>query len=684
MASNSAEQPSDSKRRNTMKNIIIAIIMLALTAISATALVDVNYKFNVNNAQVEAYNCVDAACSQVTTFSGSFPNGKITTTGQLTIRYPSTLANPNGYAIIYVSNGFIPQAYKATWHSNGDPALYSTSFNIDFTKIANCRSVIDEFTVTNDAQANVPLVIGMTASLDATTHSAFRLTNNPVKYVPPQFKGDHYSADTRVTLRIYESNGGLVRVDAQEFTNAAGNALFADESRRVEFSWTPSLDGRYTAVITTEVIDNQCASATPMSSSKEFSVLGALPRNECYTLLNDLQMDTIRPVIGQAVTATYSKTSNHANAAGALTAVPTRVTETVRDSAGATVFTQTRLLGTNTNNFNPTTHAFTWTAPRQDSYVVSVTGQAESALCNGLRNTAEIVSTDVYARNPSTFTVTFQLRDSITGLPIPGASVTVNGQTVISDANGRAILGPFAPGTYAYTITHPGYNTASGNVAVTDFDLNVFLTLSPRIGQGSSTVTVNVQDAVTNRPIANAAVAVDGYSGVTDATGVVRFLNFIDGTYAIRVSAAGFDVFTSTVTINGNTNILVRLVPSSSGSAGGSGSGTDDDERVSIHVSQIRIHDAFEQHGGNHVPVTFTFKNNGDKDVERLKAAVVVPDLALRDSDGPMDLDAGDEVTITMFVDLPADIEPGLYPVRVTLYSLDKQRVVHREIEVLA
>ena len=76
----------------------LAICLLILLAGAASALVDVNYNFNTNDVYVEAYNCANAECSQVTPFSGSFPNGKHTTNGQITIEYPSTLATTNGYA----------------------------------------------------------------------------------------------------------------------------------------------------------------------------------------------------------------------------------------------------------------------------------------------------------------------------------------------------------------------------------------------------------------------------------------------------------------------------------------------------------------------------------------------------------------------------------------------------------
>src|SRR3990172_3417115 len=136
------------------KNALILVLAIAIGvfALNANALVDVTYNFNANNVQIEAYDCADANCDSVNAFSGSFPNGKTTTNGQLTIRYPSTLATPNGYAVYYFTSGNVPQAYKATWNSGGNTTLFSTSFNINFAKVANCKATVQTLDIANQVQ----------------------------------------------------------------------------------------------------------------------------------------------------------------------------------------------------------------------------------------------------------------------------------------------------------------------------------------------------------------------------------------------------------------------------------------------------------------------------------------------------------------------------------------------------
>ena len=82
-----------------MKSLFFSILLSVLLASAAQAFVDVTYNVNTINVRALAYNCQDASCSQVSSFSGTFPNGQPTSNGQLTVRYPSTLASSQGYAL---------------------------------------------------------------------------------------------------------------------------------------------------------------------------------------------------------------------------------------------------------------------------------------------------------------------------------------------------------------------------------------------------------------------------------------------------------------------------------------------------------------------------------------------------------------------------------------------------------
>lgn len=105
-------------------------------------------------------------------------------------------------------------------------------------------------------------------------------------------------------------------------------------------------------------------------------------------------------------------------------------------------------------------------------------------------------------------------------------------------------------------------------------------------------------------------------------------------------------------------------------------------DRLSVHIGAIRLPTAYEVTPGDIIPVTVTFRNNGDEGLDNVKAAVVIPSLAVRDSVGPFDMHLGESVSRTFALMLPGNMEPGLYYARITIDSGSLHRTVHREIEV--
>jgi hypothetical protein len=584
-------------------NLIFGL-MLALVATSAAAYVDVTYHFNVEDVEVAAYDILNADGSSVGPFSGEFPDGDTTSDGQLTIRYPDSLATTYGYGVYYVSSGYIPLEAVATWNTEGDDGEATLDFDLDFEQLSGCRSVVDQFSITNTAQANVPVVINMEAALDASIKSAFSLTDNQLKYVPPQFKDEHYSAEVMVTLKIYQ---GTTLVDTQ--TKELN--IYADDSVPVSFSWTPTEDGEYRAEVTTTVVDNQCSSNIPATTSKDFTVQDSMPRNECYTIINGL---TAAPTVGttdEVETLSFTKISNHANDVAwgdqgyTLTAIPTTVTTQVTGPNGYNTQSSSTLAA-NSNNYDPSTASFTFTPNVAGLYTVMVTGVGASSLCNGIENTQDSATLVVEVKDEPTYKVPFQIRDATNNAPIVGAVVNLAGQYVMSDATGTAVVDGLTTGTYSYVITHPNYLTYSGMLTITDVDQVLFIVMTP--GDGEDT----------------------------------------------------------------------PIPPTP-----GPGPEPEMKEVFGVYIDTIRISDAFEQTGGSEVPFLITFTNNGDKKLTHVKAVVVIQDLALRASVGPMELSVGEDTSEHMYLPLDSNVKPGVYPVRITIHGDDIDRVVYREIEVI-
>ena len=584
-----------------MKLGIIATLMALMLATSASAYVDVTYHFNVPNVEVSAYNLNDASGSSVSGFSGSFPDGTSTDDGELTIRFPDSLA-ANGYGIYYVSPGYLPLEAVATWHTFGNAQAFFQDYDLQFSKLSACRAVIDEFTITNTAQTNVPVVINMEATLDATMLSAFQLTDNNLDYVPPQYKDEYYSADIEVTLSVYNSGNALVHTETQSYT------LFADEYADVEFTWTPTYSGEFRADIRTDVVDDQCSSSIPGESQKEFTVLDDLPQNACYTIINGLYATPEVPKVGETVTAYFTKLSNHANdvpfgqPGSALTPIQTELDISVTGPSGV-LYQDVSVVAANPTNYNEVEYQFEFTPTATGIHTITVTGEGSSNLC-GVANYAETAILIMSVLDEGSYSATFQLSDAVLGTKVSGAVANMNGELIASDANGIATFSGLAPGSYAYVITHPDFETTSGTVTITDSDQHIFLSLQP---------------------------------------------------------GDGVDV-----------TIPVTVVDTS-----------EDEDDFRIKISTIRIDDQFELTSGRDVPIHLTFSNDGTAKMEHVKAVAVIQELGIRASVGSFDLGRGKEVSRMIFLPLDGHVEPGLYPVRITIHSDETTRVVYREIEVL-
>ncbi len=115
----------------------------------------------------------------------------------------------------------------------------------------------------------------------------------------------------------------------------------------------------------------------------------------------------------------------------------------------------------------------------------------------------------------------------------------------------------------------------------------------------------------------------------------------------------------------------------------------EENDVVSVHIGAIHIPNAYDANAGDIVPVIITFKNDGDKKLENLDAAVVILSLGVRASVGPMDVAVGKTVTRTLYIELPPDTAPGTYDdVEITMDSTfgssSLHRVVHRDIDVIS
>lgn len=64
---------------------------------------------------------------------------------------------------------------------------------------------------------------------------------------------------------------------------------------------------------------------------------------------------------------------------------------------------------------------------------------------------------------PINCTADFTLLNDVTSAPVAGATITCEGQTVTTGADGKAIISGLAAGGHAFTVEASGFDTYSGS-----------------------------------------------------------------------------------------------------------------------------------------------------------------------------------------------------------------------------
>jgi len=131
-------------------------------------------------------------------------------------------------------------------------------------------------------------------------------------------------------------------------------------------------------------------------------------------------------------------------------------------------------------------------------------------------------------------TVTHALTDS----PIEGATVTVNGHSTTTDADGHYNIANVPPGDYTVSASKPSYQTESTSAtAVSGETTTVNIMLTPLPG----TIAGMVTSASTGEAIAGANVTANGISATTNSSGAYVIHDLPPGTYTVTASATDYE-----------------------------------------------------------------------------------------------------------------------------------------------
>ncbi len=379
----------------------------------------------VEDFSVLGYVCSDSGCSHVSSslWGGSALNsGYNGNDNQVLTTFPTDLQSSYGYGLYFYKPGYI------VWEQNpnfwgtysGDPV---GPYTIYLSKASVCRAPVENFQVVNDVQPNVPLVIGVSGSLDSSVYSAMQ-NSGPLGYTPGALE-DYYSFTTRVTLQIVRLYNNEVVYEAYRNVDVP-----ASGSYNVEFTWTPTIPGRYKAIVKTDVTDAACLSSVEQNTSKQFNVITEDPRDECYTLLNNLALSNQFPWSGETVTISFTKISNYADLDYILSPISTDITmEIIDEQSQDIVASYSETISANSDSETPRVIEYDWDTTGLDAgwYDIIVYGIGNSQLCDGKDNLNETLQLRVYLDSESMH------QPDISGLPDVNFTEDSMGQHYIFD-----------------------------------------------------------------------------------------------------------------------------------------------------------------------------------------------------------------------------------------------------------
>lgn len=424
------------KGGTTMKKLglYLALFLICVSAVFAANTLTLTFydenRVAVNNVETAVFQCTDSSCQELTGTSASeridYADSGSTNKAVLSIPDTSTKTWYVAYMFAEESDSYLPRYY--TFAFTGDNAEGSETIILEKKDI--CRSTIQSFSVTNSAEPNMPITVNIAAALEADTYSAFQLANDVYPYGMSYSTGtshyysqynDWYSAETKVYLTITKQGTLLGSpIDIILYTDSETLNIQAEESENVQFTWTPTSEGTYTATVTTEVVDAQCAATEEQSSSETFTVVSEEDAGYCYTLIDNLAVQEIETgevstlQTGETYTVTFDKISNAVAEDGALTALATALDIAVYDEDGNTDYAFSDTMDANANTVDYEQYSFAWTPASEGDNTIAVEGIATD--CTYETNNPESQTLTIYVEGEDVETLEAPVADAGGGL----------------------------------------------------------------------------------------------------------------------------------------------------------------------------------------------------------------------------------------------------------------------------
>jgi hypothetical protein len=255
----------------------------------------------VSGANVTSVVCLDRSCNSISRTIGT----QQTQSSQVSISFPDQLERA-GYGVYITKPGYIPYELFADIAGSG---TYPRQ-NAYLSKVDVCQATIDTFSVVNTAYPNQPVMVEINASLNAKAYSAID-SAGPLNYVPPNI-AQQYTVQTTIILDVLDNESRVVNTQTQVVSIPYSGFV------PVQFSWTPTVAGKYTTRVSTLVTDSVCRSTLAQQTAKHISVINFGAKEYCYTLLQNLSISNPKPVEGSAIEVTAKAIGNYYDEFGTL------------------------------------------------------------------------------------------------------------------------------------------------------------------------------------------------------------------------------------------------------------------------------------------------------------------------------------------------------------------------------
>ncbi|MGL4991770.1 MAG: hypothetical protein ACRC57_11515, partial [Sarcina sp.] len=176
-----------------------------------------------------------------------------------------------------------------------------------------------------------------------------------------------------------------------------------------------------------------------------------------------------------------------------------------------------------------------------------------TATANGANAIAELT--------PQTGGTIVKVVDSKTGLPIAGATVSIDGKTMKTNSEGDVTVQGLEPSAGAKVdATDPDYSDGTGTVPIeSNKTSTVTIPLTPKNG----TATIKVINGNTQKPMVDQPVVVDGNPMTTNADGDIIVPNLPEGSHKITVTEPNANGGETTVDVPAGENVngTVTITP---------------------------------------------------------------------------------------------------------------------------